>query len=116
MPVSDKNMTRKIAFATFWLVWAVAVSAQTPYTKWTRYDSARRVVGAIEPDPDGSGPNHYPAVRNTFDARGVLTRVEVGELASWQPESVSPASWTGFTVFRQLDYTYDSAGRKLTEQ
>ena len=89
--------------------------AQSAFTKWTRYDAASRVVGTIAADPDTSGPIHYAATRNTYDTRGLLTRVEIGELATWQSETVVPASWAGFTVFRQVDYTYDSYGQKLSQ-
>jgi RHS repeat-associated protein len=73
------------------------------------------VVGTIAPDPDGTGPIAYAAVRNTYDAQGRLTRVESGELASWQSEAVAPSAWTGFTVFRTVDYSYDADSRKTKE-
>ena len=95
-----------------------AASAQTSasnYTAGTRFDAAGRVTGTISPDPDGSGPLHFAAIRNTIDARGLVTRTEKGELATWQPETVAPASWSGFSVFQQIDYLYDPMGRKLRE-
>jgi RHS repeat-associated protein len=115
MPVIKKSMHHRIALAALTLFSCTAAFAQTAYTKWSRYDLAHRIVGVIETDPDGTGSNPYPAVRNTFDSRGVLTRAEVGALATWQPETVTPANWTGFTIFRQIDYTYDSGGRKVSQ-
>ena len=44
-----------------------------------------------------------------------MTRIEWGELSSWQSESVAPWVWSGFTVFRQVDLTYDLLERKLSE-
>jgi len=89
-------------------------ASTSPFTRGYRYDFAHRVVAVIDPDPDGSGPIHYGATRNTFDSRGLLTRVEYGELSTWQPENVAPQNWAGFTVFRQVDYTFDSFGRPLS--
>jgi YD repeat-containing protein len=94
---------------------AQAQSSSSPFTYATRYDVERRVVGTIAPDPDGAGPLHYAAVRNTYDAAGRLLKVEKGELSSWQSEAVAPANWTGFTVFQQVDTTYDALDRKVTE-
>jgi RHS repeat-associated protein len=108
-------MNHRIVLATLAFLSCAATHAQTAQTKWSRYDFARRVVGVIEADPDGAGPVRYPATRNTYDSRGVMTRVEAGELATWQAENVAPANWTGFTVFRQTDFTYDTSGRKLSQ-
>jgi RHS repeat-associated protein len=95
---------------------AAAQSSPSAYTYATRYDAAGRVTGTIAPDPDGAGPLHYAAVRNTYDARGNLTKVESGELATWQSESVAPASWSSaFTVYTTAETTYDSQNRKVTE-
>ena len=90
-------------------------TSPSAHTTGYRYDAAQRLVGIISADPDGTGPILYAATRNTFDSRGVLTRIEVGELSTWQAESVKPENWTGFTVFRQNDLTYDVSGRKLSQ-
>lgn len=95
---------------------AQAQSAPSDFTSATRYDADHHITGTIAPDPDGSGPLHYAAVRNTYDAADQLIRVEKGELATWQSEAVAPASWTGFTVQQQVDTTYDMMGRKLVEK
>ena len=94
----------------------LAQSAASPYTTGIRFDALRRMVGLIKPDPDAAGPLGFPATRNTYDSRGVLTRIELGELSSWQSESVKPENWTGFTVLKQTDYTYDVNGRRLSER
>lgn len=95
---------------------AMAQTNASAYTTGYRYDVARRLVGTIHPDPDGAGVVNYAAVRNTYNSNGLLSKVETGELASWQSEAVLPSSWAGFTVFRQVDTTFDSWGRKLTEK
>lgn len=94
---------------------AHAQTSASPFTSAIRYDLDRRVVGTIAADPDGAGALHHAAVRNSYDAQGRLVKVETGELAAWQAESIAPASWTGFTVFRTSDMTYDLDGRKLKE-
>jgi RHS repeat-associated protein len=83
------------------------------------YDAAGRVLGTISPYPGDGTLAYYPAMRNTIDTRGLVTRTENGVLASWQGETTInttlPANWTGFTVFAQTDYLYDPMGRKLQE-
>ncbi|WP_066798435.1 RHS repeat domain-containing protein [Sphingomonas soli] len=93
----------------------MAQSAASDFTTGTRYDAMGRVTGTIAPDPDASGWLHHLAVRNTYDAAGRLTKVEKGELASWQSESVAPASWSGFSLQQKTETVYDAMGRKLTD-
>ncbi|NWN23193.1 hypothetical protein GY661_25430, partial [Escherichia coli] len=78
-----------------------------------RYDKARRVVGTIAPDPDGAGPLHHLALRNSYDAHGRLTLVEKGELASWQPEGIAPENWPGFSVQQRIATDYDLLDRRV---
>jgi len=102
---------------------ALAQASPSDFTTATRYDIANRVVGTIAPDPDGAGPLHYAAVRNTYDARGRLISVEKGQLSSWQSESVLPAAWpawnaatqTGFQIFTKVVSGYDDLDRKVIE-
>jgi len=112
-------MRRLAAFAGGLLgllpVAAIAQASPSDFTTATRYDTANRVVGTIAPDPDGAGPIHYAAVRNTYDADGRLTRVEKGELSNWQSESVAPSAWTGFTIFAKVETSYDGLDRKTVE-
>jgi YD repeat-containing protein len=111
-----------------WSAWLVAlILACWPAAAWaqaspsadtyaTRYDALRRVTGTIAPDSDGpAGPLGFPAARNTYDPAGRLTRVEKGELQSWQPEGVDPKDWTGFRVDMQVDTLFDDLGRKVRE-
>jgi RHS repeat-associated protein len=101
---------------------ASAPTSAQPYTSSTRFDAQGRVTGTIAADPDpGSGPGQasgplpLPAVRNTYDPAGRLTKVEEGALVAWQSESVAPASWTGFTVQRVVERAYDALDRKIRE-
>jgi RHS repeat-associated protein len=105
-----------LAALSLWLTGGIAYaqSSASDYTYAARYDAERRVVGTIAPDPDGSGSLRYAADRNTYDTTGRLTRVETGELSSWQSESVDPATWASptFTVYHQADAEYDTMNRK----
>jgi len=94
---------------------AAAQASASAFTSAQRYDLSGRVTGTIAPDPDGAGAAHHGAVRNSYDGAGRLTKVETGELAAWQSETVAPASWTGFTIFRIVETQYDTMGRKLRE-
>lgn len=110
-----------MASSTLLPVAAFAQASPSDFTHATRYDGARRVTGTIAPDPDGSGPLRYHAVRNSYDAAGRLTRVERGQLSDWQSEAVAPAAWpvwngsTGFQIFDQVDTSYDAMDRKSRE-
>jgi RHS repeat-associated protein len=94
------------------------LAAQTnpsPFTSAVRYDEDGRTTGTIAPDPDGDGPLHYAAVRNTYDSGGRLVKTEKGELSAWQSEAVAPSAWTGFTIFETVDATYDGFDHKVSE-
>jgi len=93
----------------------LAQASPSPFTTGYRYDTERRLTGTIAPDPDGTGPLRYPAVRNSYDAAGRLVRVEKGELQDWQSESISPAAWPNFTVKERTDYGYDALDRRTAE-
>jgi RHS repeat-associated protein len=99
-----------------------APTSALPYTTSTRYDADGRVTGTIAPDPDpasgpgqASGPLPFPAVRNTYDSAGRLIKAEQGYLATWQPETVAPANWSGFVPLKWVDTSYDALDRKIRE-
>lgn len=95
---------------------AAAQAAPAPYMSASRFDAGRRVVGTISPSAlPNSTAAPFLAVRNTYDAAGRNTKVEKGSLASWQVESVTPSSWSGFTVHQTTETTYDAFDRKVTE-
>jgi len=106
-----------LAIALFALAPTAAHSqpSASPYTSAARYDAVGRVTGTIAPDPDGAGPLHHAAVRNTYDGAGRLTKVETGELAAWQSEAVAPANWADFTIYRTAETLYDTMGRKVRD-
>jgi len=94
---------------------ARAQASASPYTSAQRHDAVGRITGMIAPDPDGAGPLHHAAVRNTYDGAGRLTKVETGELAAWQSEAVAPAAWANFTIYRTAETQYDAMSRKVRE-
>lgn len=95
---------------------ADAQALPSPYTTGERYDLLGHKTGILYPDPDGNGPLHYRAVRNTYDSTGRLITVENGELAAWQPQAIEPKDWTGFTIFSRVDSAYDSLDHKIQEK
>lgn len=118
--VSPSAFVRFVSFATLVLTialaqQAIAQSSPSAYTYATRYDLMGRVTGTIAPDPDGGGPLAYQAVRNTYDGAGRLIKVETGELAGWFSEATAPASWSGFTVYKTVDTTYNAQNQKTLE-
>lgn len=91
---------------------AQAQASPSPFTSAIRYDAKGRAAGTIAPDPDAGGALKYLATRTSYDSLGRPNKVESGELSAWHAETVSPASWTGFTVFQSRETLYDSRGRK----
>jgi RHS repeat-associated protein len=103
-----------VLFAAFLLhpTDAFAQAAAATYQSGYRYDESGRLLGAIAPDPDTTGPLAFAATRNTYDSVGRLIRVEIGELSAWIAESIKPVNWTGFTIFQTVNYNYDGGGRE----
>ncbi|MEQ1731444.1 MAG: hypothetical protein ABL982_23990, partial [Vicinamibacterales bacterium] len=95
---------------------AHAQASPSSFTTGYRYDVAGRQTGVLAPDPDAAGSLGYAASRNTYDGFGRLSKVETGELSAWAGADVAPATWTGFTIFRTIDYTFDERGRKISEK
>jgi len=91
---------------------AHAQSAASAHTTGFRYDSLGRETGSILPDPDDTGSLKFRATRTIYDSAGRVTKVEDGQLNSWQSEAVKPASWSGFTVLSSVETQYDTAGRQ----
>ncbi len=78
-------------------------------TRW-RYDTMRRVIGVVGPDPDGAGALKFRATRNTYDTAGRLVKVEVGTV-----NSQSDADWALFTPVQTVETSYDALDRKTKE-
>jgi len=90
-------------------------SQPSVYSSAMRHDGHGRVVGTIAPDPDGAlSTNGHLATRVFYDPAGLVVRTEAGSLAAWQPSSVAPVNWTGFTINRTQHFSYDTRGRLVT--
>jgi RHS repeat-associated protein len=94
---------------------AVAQASPSAHTYAVRFDAAGRTTGTIAPDPDGAGPLGFLATRVSYDSAGRAIRTESGELSNWQPETISPVNWGGFTVFSTIENQYDAFSRKTKE-
>ena len=92
---------------------AQAQSSPSAYLTGYRYQMGGLLVGVISPAPSGS--SNFPAVRNTYDSNGRLSKVETGVLSSWQSDTILPANWSQFSVSRTQTITYDSDGRKIQD-
>ena len=79
-------------------------------TTYYRYDTARRPVGVISPDPDGAGGLMRRAKRVTYDAGSRPTQVEIGAV-----NGVNDGDWNGFITLQRVAYTYDGYGRPVTQ-
>ncbi|ACA88623.1 RHS repeat domain-containing protein [Shewanella woodyi] len=99
-----------IVFASLLSNFSYAAQNAKPYTTAYRYNLSGQVTGVISPDPDNSGPLKYIATRNTYNSRGLLTKVETGELAYWQNENVKPKNWYGFHRLTEQTTTYNNNG------
>lgn len=71
-----------------------------------RYNLNRELVGIVGPDPDGGGVLKHRAQRTTIDGRGLVTKVETGNV-----NSPSDADWAAFTSAQEVQTLYDSNRR-----
>jgi len=92
-----------------------AQSAASAYTTGYRYNPGGQLLGVIEPYA-GTGTVAYLATRNTYNSAGLLSMVEKGSLADWQPTTQAPGGWPNFTIFEVQTFGYDSMGRMLWKQ
>ncbi|WP_374597967.1 polymorphic toxin-type HINT domain-containing protein [Brevundimonas sp.] len=71
-----------------------------------RYDTSRRMIGEVGPDPDGTGPLANRAQRMTYDARGLVTLAETGTTTGY-----SDPAWAAFNPILKSQTVYDDFGR-----
>lgn len=82
----------------------------TADTTHYRYDTARQLIGAIGPDPDGGGPLKNRAVRYGYDLAGRPTLTEAGTTTG----TTDPA-WAAFATLQQAAMQYDFVGRPVRQ-
>ena len=116
-----QNKTLAALIALVIVVWPLTLRAQTlpaAYTTVDLYDAMQRVAGTISANPGDDGTTSYPAVRNTYDTEGRLLKVEQGNLSASATNISSPPAWGTqfFQVYRTTIATYDTEGRKLSEE
>jgi RHS repeat-associated protein len=75
-----------------------------------RYDAARRQIGIVSPDPDGSGSLKHRARRSTLGADGRVLKVENGTV-----NSQSDSDWAAFSALEGVEIGY-SNGRPVTQK
>lgn len=75
-----------------------------------RYDGARRKVGEVSPDPDGTGANLPLATRTTYNGEGQVTEVDAGTVID-----PTDSAWGSFSTSSQTTASYDTVGRKSLE-
>ncbi|KAK0341984.1 hypothetical protein LTR94_024141, partial [Friedmanniomyces endolithicus] len=83
----------------------------TADTTYYRYDTARRQVGVISPDPDGGGGLLRRAQRITYNARGAASMVEAGTV-----NGIGDGDWSSFSSLQQSASTFDSYGRPTQQR
>lgn len=86
-----------------------ALAGATDTTRY-RYDNARRVIGDVGPDPDGSGSLPHRAIRNTYDASDRITRADRGTVTDQ-----SDSAWAAMTASETVETQYDSNGNRVRE-
>lgn len=73
-----------------------------------RYDTSRRMVGVVGPDPDGAGAGLNRAQRITRNDRGQPTLTEVGTTAGY-----TDPNWAAFSPLLKSSVAYDDMGRPV---
>lgn len=74
------------------------------------YDVEGQSLGSVGPDPDGTGPLLRRAVRNTYNAAGQVTLIEIGTAIDQ-----SDSALANMTVLQSSSTTYDANNRKVAD-
>lgn len=88
----------------------VALSTQQadPHLVAKRYNLAGQLTGVIQP---ATASGTYPAIRHTYNSRGLKTRTETGYLLSWRDETIAPSSWgSTFRAVQRTSFSYNGRG------
>lgn len=78
----------------------------TADTTRMRYDTARRRIAVVKPDPDGTGARVHFATRFTFDNSDRVTKIETGTVANQ-----TDTAWASMTVTAYQISVFDTAGK-----
>ncbi len=74
------------------------------------YDAARRSIGVMGPDPDGTGALPNRATRTTYNLDSQITQVEQGTT-----NGQTDAAWAAYVPLQAVASTYDANARKITD-
>ncbi len=74
------------------------------------YDVEGQPVGSVGPDPDGTGPSLRQARRNTYNAAGQVTLVDIGTAADQ-----SDSALANMTVLQSSSTIYNANNRKVAD-
>ncbi len=89
--------------------------AGTDDTVILRYDTARRRIGTVSPDPDGTGSGGVNlkrrAQRVTYRNDGQVSAVETGTV-----EGTSDSQWSAMTVLESVQTEYDGNHRPVVRR
>jgi RHS repeat-associated protein len=106
----DGSLTATTGFAHDRIGNRTAIDGPLPGTADTTrvlYDVLRLPIGAIGPDPDGSGALLNRAQRLTYNANRQVTRVEQGTTIGQ-----TDAAWAAFSRLQMREAGYDANGRQ----
>lgn len=76
-----------------------------------RYDSGRRLLGVVGPDPDGTGSRKPTAQRLAYNSSGLLATRETGIV-----DDAGDTAWAGFSSQEQVALTYDANARPVKSE
>lgn len=73
-----------------------------------RYDNMQRLIGVVNPDPDGAGARKRAARRFTYNQLGQTTKVETGTV-----NGITDTDWGGFSPAETMTSSYDVNARPV---
>lgn len=112
LPVSVTNSSGtgsvSVTTTTAYDVIGNAISADGPLAGTTdtvvyRYDAARRLIGVVGPDPDGTGPRTPSATKVAYNSNGITLSKSIGSVSDQ-----SDAAWNSFSEGYRESFQYNS--------
>ncbi len=91
-------------------IWSDGPISGTSDRSYHFYDTEQRLIGSIGPDPDGGGVMKRRAIRNTYDAKGRLSKRENGTA-----NSATIASLNAMSVLDRVDITFGANNRVIRQ-
>lgn len=103
------SSTNTLAYDMFGNVASVdrPLSGTADMTRY-RYDNMQRLIGIVDPDPDGTGVRKRAARRFTYNQLGQTTKVETGTV-----NGTTDTDWAGFLPAETMTSSYDVNARPV---